>query len=171
MDMATIREEKPEDSEAIWRVNEEAFGQPNEAALVAALRDAGAVTLSLVAERQDESVGHILFSPVRIEAGGVTHQAVALGPMAVAPAHQRQGIGSQLVRAGLARLKQEGHRLVIVLGHPGFYPRFGFKPAAPHSIYYIHDLPPEVFMVCELAPGALEGVQGVVHYRPEFAGL
>ncbi len=178
--MINIRRELPEDKEAIWQVNEAAFGRPAEAALVDALRRRGVVTLSLVAERAGEVVGHILFSPVTItnEAGGVvtpalsaTAVAVALGPMAVSPTCQREGIGSQLVQTGIAMLRQAGHKILIVLGHPEFYPRFGFAPASRFGIRWEIEVPDEVFMALALQPGALAGVTGIVQYQPEFLGV
>lgn len=163
-----IRQERPEDIPLIWRVNAAAFGRAAEAELVDALREQGAALISLVAEEAGEIVGHILFSPVSIEADEGTQTAVALGPMGVLPAYQGRGIGSRLVTAGLEACRSAGHGVVIVLGHPGFYPRFGFVPAVRHGIRWERDVPDEVFMVAELLPGALEGVGGVVHYRPEF---
>ncbi|HRQ41638.1 MAG TPA: N-acetyltransferase [Chloroflexota bacterium] len=170
--MIKIRQELPEDMEAIWKVNEAAFGRPAEAGLVEALRRRGVVTLSLVAEWEGDVVGHILFSPVTItnESGGVV-TAVALGPMAVSPNCQRQGIGSQLVQTGLDMLRQAGHEMVIVLGHPDFYPRFGFAPASQSGIRWEVEVPDEVFMVMALQPGALEGVTGIVRYQPEFSAV
>jgi len=164
-----IRLEQPEDMVAIWQVNEAAFGRPGEADLIDALRQRGAVTLSLVAEQDGEVVGHILFSPVTITHDEVIVTAVGLGPMAVSPTHQRAGIGSQLVRTGLQMLRQAGHSVVIVLGHPTFYPRFGFMPASQFGIRWENEVPDEVFMVLALQPGALEGVSGIVRYQPEFS--
>ncbi len=94
--------------------------------------------------------------------------ALGLGPMAVAPAYQRQGIGSALARAGLAACSDQGFEIVIVLGHPGFYPRFGFRISEPFGIKWEHEVPAEVFMVAELVPEALQNVRGVVRYQPEF---
>lgn len=170
--MINIRQELPGDEEAIWQVNEAAFGRAAEADLVDALRRRNVITLSLVAEREGEIVGHILFTPVTItdEAGGVV-TAVALGPMAVSPACQREGIGSQLVQTGIAVLRQAGHEIVIVLGHPEFYPRFGFEPASRSGIRWEIEVPDEVFMALALQPGALVGVTGVVRYQPEFTGV
>jgi putative acetyltransferase len=91
--------------------------------------------------------------------------------MAVRPALQRRGIGSALVREGLARCRAAGHRIAVVLGHPEYYPRFGFSPGAPRGIRSTWEVPDDVFMVLELVPGALDGVAGIVHYRPEFAEL
>jgi putative acetyltransferase len=150
-------------------VNERAFGRPGEAALVDALR--GPDTISLVAARDDRIVGHILFSTVRIEGAAATLVASGLAPLAVLPEFQRQGIGSQLVRAGLAACRSAGHDVVVVLGHPEYYPRFGFVPADSKGVRCEYDVPREAFMVLELHPAALAGTRDVVRYRPEFAAV
>jgi putative acetyltransferase len=113
-------------------------------------------------------VGHILFSPVDIGAFGAAPSAMALAPMAVAPAHQRRGVGGDLVRAGLEACRRMGRRVVFVLGHPGYYPRFGFVPAAPHGLSCRWPVPPEAFMVTELEAGALDGARGLIRYDAAF---
>lgn len=168
--MIVIRREEPADAPAVSRVNEQAFGQPDEARLVDALRSAEAVTLSLVAEDDREIIGHILFSPVTIETAKGVFAGVGLAPMAVAPARQRSGVGSQLARVGLDLLRQEGHEVVVVVGHAEYYPRFGFRPGAPLGLRWEIDVPEDVFMVLELRPGALAERRGIVRYRREFAG-
>jgi putative acetyltransferase len=170
-DGVEIRDEASGDAEAIHRVNALAFGQPDEANLVDSLRAAGAALLSLVAVDAGRIVGHILFSPVSISSPAGDFAAVGLGPMAVLPDRQRLGIGSELVRRGLAALRNRGHGVVVVLGHPAYYPRFGFVRASTHKIRWEHDAPDEAFMVLELALGALAGRGGIVRYRSEFAGL
>jgi putative acetyltransferase len=165
------RHERPEDQRQVRLVNELAFGRPNEANLVAALRSAGAVTLSLVAVRQGEIFGHIMFSPVTVAAPPQGFAGVGLVPMAVLPNIQRQGVGSALVRAGLAELRRMGHEVVVVLGHPEYYPRFGFVRASTHGIRWEHKAREEAFMVLELTPGALAGRGGVVRYREEFLAV
>jgi putative acetyltransferase len=166
--MVIVRPETPEDQEAIRRVNEAAFGRPNEADLVDALRRSGHSVLSLVAVKGGEVAGSIVFSPVSIEGGSVCRDALALAPMAVAPALQRQGVGSLLVRRGLEKSRLAGYSLVVVVGHPGYYPRFGFVPAKPRGFTCQYDVPDEVFMVAELQPGSLRGAGGIVRYPPEF---
>src|SRR4051812_4691802 len=122
-----IRPERPTDHDAIREVNRLAFGGEDEARLVAALRDGGYVRVSLVAEEGGRVVGHVLFGDLPIVTAGGTFQALALtlAPLAVLPSHQRRGIGSLLVREGLRACREAGHRIVVVLGHPDFYPRFG----------------------------------------------
>ncbi len=163
-----IRPETPQDIAAIYQVNQLAFDRGNEARLVDSLRNSGAVTLSLVAQMDDEIVGHILFSPVTVLNSDGQWAAVALGPMAVLPAHQKQGVGSTLIRTGLKELLALGHNVVIVLGHPEYYPRFGFKPSKPLGIQWEINVPEEVFMVAELSKGALNGRTGIVRYHSAF---
>jgi putative acetyltransferase len=164
-----IRREQPEDRAEVRRVNQRAFAQPDEANLVDALRSADAVTLSLVAVDGGKVVGHILFSPVAVQSPQGDFSAIGLGPMAVLPESQKSGVGSQLVRVGLAELARLGHAVVIVLGHPDYYPRFGFVRASTCGIRWELEAPDEAFMVLELKPGALAGRGGIVRYRPEFA--
>jgi putative acetyltransferase len=166
-----IRAEAAEDRALVRRVNGLAFGREEEAALVERLHDAGAVVLSLVAVEAREIVGHILFSPVTIEAPSGSFEAVGLAPMAVLPDFQGRGIGSRLVGEGLGILERAGHDAVFVLGHPDYYPRFGFLRASRFGIRWETDCPDEAFMALELFAGALRNRRGVVRFRPEFAGL
>lgn len=167
----TIRSESATDWEAIARVNELAFARPNEARLVEGLRRSPHFIpeLSLVAALGDNVVGHILFTRVTVGRDENARAAISLAPMAVLPGHQRRGIGSALVRTGLEEARRLDHDVVIVVGHVDFYPRFGFVPASRAGIkapFRVHD---EAFMVCELRPGALEGMAGEVAYPPEFS--
>src|SRR5687768_10718155 len=124
--MTTIRAETAEDIPAVRRVNELAFRQPDEANLVDALRTTAHPHISLVAVRNRQVVGHIFFSPVTLETVDSAFSILGLAPMAVLPENQRQGVGSQLVREGLKECQRIGCDVVVVVGHPEFYPRFGF---------------------------------------------
>jgi putative acetyltransferase len=165
----TIQPETRADIPSVRLVNLAAFGQPEEADLVDRIRSRSAETLSLVATLEEVVVGHIFFSPVIIVGPEFTTQAIGLGPMAVLPDRQRQGIGSALVRHGLEALQEAGHRIVIVLGHREFYPRFGFRPALDYELHWEHEVDPAYFMALELQCGALAEVSGVVSYLPEFS--
>lgn len=161
-----IREREPADDEAIRRLNDGAFGSSLEAKIVEDLRKARLAAIELVAVEESEIVGHILFSALKVTFDEELIPTLALAPMAVLPGRQRHGIGSRLVRHGLALARQHEWWAVIVLGHPDYYPRFGFsaalaKPlAAPYS--------GEAFMALELVPGALSGAGGRVIYPPAF---
>jgi len=159
------------DAAAIRHVLEQAFGRAQEADLVNRLRECGVFTLSLVALDDDQIVGHILFTPVTIAGDVSSFEAVALGPMAVLPAHQRRGVGASLIHTSLEALQRSGREIVVVLGHPTYYPRFGFKPSRPYGIECEFKAPEAVFMLVELREGALAGRTGVVHYQPEFRGV
>jgi putative acetyltransferase len=163
-----IRLETPEDKASIRHVNEEAFGQKEEAGIIEKLRNRGVLTISLVAVQDDRTVGHIAFSPVKVESERSSFEAIALAPMAVLPAYQRKGIGSQLVRSGVKECQHLGHEIIVVLGHPNYYPRFGFVPAKPKGITCEFEVPDEAWMILELREGALAGRQGTVSFQPEF---
>ena len=165
----SIRPEAEFDRDSIFRVNHLAFGRVDEARLVDALRSGGFVSLSLMAETAGQIVGHILFSALMIEGRDGTIPALALAPLAVAPDFQRQGIGSALVCRGLDLCREQNHRIVMVVGDPPFYSRFGFTSPPPRRLCspYAGD----GFMVLELEQGALRGVTGAVQYPPPFADV
>ena len=162
-----IREERDCDSDLIAAVVEAAFEQPQEAVLVAALRAQDALTVSLVAERNDALVGHIAFSPITVEGNPHGLRCLGLAPLSVAPHQQGRGIGSRLIQEGLAAAA--GWELVFVLGDPGYYERFGFVVAQSHGLTCQYDAPVEAFRVIELRPGALAAVTGMARYHPAFA--
>ncbi len=166
-----IRPETAVDADAVSKIVTAAFGSPAEAKLVQNLQQQGVELISLVACLQDEVVGHILFSPVTAKNEDDEFTAVGLAPLAVAPAHQKKGIGSELCRAGLAACLQAKHHLVFVLGHANYYPRFGFVTSAPLGLRCQFDVSEEAFMVAELVPGALQNKRGVVYFHPLFSQI
>jgi len=163
-----IRPEKEADKGAIQAVNEAAFETPAESRLVDALREQTSPIVSFVAEVGGAIVGHIMFSPVVLRAHPEL-KLMGLGPMAVLPGHQLRGIGSELVRCGLEECKELGFKAVVVLGHPEYYPRFGFEPASNHGVSCQWDgVPDEAFMIMILHAKAMAGVSGPAKYRDEF---
>lgn len=163
-----IRPETPDDAAAVREVNTAAFETAAEADLVAELHRQDAVILSLVAEVEGRIVGHILFSPIQAEGAPASTRIAGLAPMAVVPEFQSRGIGSRLVAEGLSRCRELDYQAVVVLGHPEYYPRFGFVSANQYGITSEYDVPAEVFMAMELIPGGLQGVAGLVRYHPAF---
>ncbi len=167
--MITLRPEDDRDHAAVFDVVERAFGRADEARLVDRLRKVATPQISLVALENDTLVGHIFFSPVSVE--GRTADPLGLAPLAVAPEEQRVGIGSALIRRGLAECRALRRQLVFVLGHRDYYPRFGFKPASEFGFYYERDVPNPSFFALALEPGGLDGPRGQVSYLPEFERL
>lgn len=167
------RSEQPTDHAAIARVNRLAFDRDAEADLVARIRASEEFdpSLSLVALLSGEVVGHILLSPIDIETACGDAPALALAPMAVLPERQRQGIGSQLVQAGLNTARRAGHCIAIVVGHPNYYPRFGFVPASRFDLRARFAVPNEAFMAMELQPGSINPAGGRVRYPTTFDGV
>ncbi|MGH2761146.1 MAG: GNAT family N-acetyltransferase [Thermoleophilaceae bacterium] len=165
--MRDIRHEEPGDHDAIRRIHEQAFApSPVEARLVDALRDAGDLVLDLclVALEDGGPVGHIAFSRARLESG---HDVLALAPMAVLPERQRRGTGSALVREALGRAAEKDYPLVVVLGHAGYYPRFGFVPGDEHGVVDPFDAPRDAWMV-HLLPHHTPRARGLVTYPEAF---
>jgi putative acetyltransferase len=168
MVIATIRPERAADADAIRAVHRGAFLTEDEARLVDRLRANGHAAVSLVAEVDGSVVGHILFSPVSVVAPSACCPGLGLAPLAVLPAHQRRGVGSALIREGLAVCRREGCPFVVVLGHPGYYPRFGFRRASAVGLSNEYGAD-EAFLVLELQPDSLPAGGGLVRYGPEFA--
>ena len=165
-----IRPEEPGDEPAVRAVNVAAFETLAEADLVDALRAQARPLVSLVATEEGAITGHIMFSPVTLP-GHPALVLMGLAPMAVTPARQRAGIGSALVRAGLEACRRLPADAVVVLGHPAYYPRFGFVPGVRRGLGCEYDVPVEAFMVLELRPGALRGASGTIQYHRAFASL
>jgi putative acetyltransferase len=165
-----VRQETVADRPAVDEVVRLAFGRELEMTLTRALRAWNGYdpSLSLVAELDGRVVGHVSFTGITIEDDSATHGALCMAPVSVHPDVQNRAIGSRLVRAGLDVCRARGHRIVIVQGHPSYYPRFGFVPARPLGIEPPSPLPDPVWMVQELVAGALEDVRGTVRYPPPW---
>ncbi|MFB2772905.1 GNAT family N-acetyltransferase [Pelatocladus sp. BLCC-F211] len=148
----------------------EAFGQVKIAELVDIIRKSENFIpeLSLIAVENLEVLGHILFSQIIIETPNQTIPSLALAPLAVKPSHQRQGIGSRLVEAGLSKCREFDYPVVIVVGEPAYYQRFGFQTAGKFGLRSSLSFPDEVFMVLELKPAALTNIIGTVRYPAYF---
>jgi putative acetyltransferase len=167
--MIAIRLEQPKDIAAVRTINETSFGKPEEATIVDLLRNTCPDTVSLVAVEDDRVLGHIFFSPVFVSGGHGVAQGMGLAPMAVLPQRQRQGIGSMLVQAGINAMRERKCPFIIVLGHPEYYPRFGFVKASLHGLSCQWDgVPDEAFMVLILDEAAMASVSGTARYRDEF---
>lgn len=160
-----IRPERDGDADAIRAVHDRAFEGDTEGRIVDALRVNGAMLCSLVAEHDGVIVGHLAFSPATLQ----RLTGAGLGPMAVLPEHQRAGIGAALLEAGLAQLARTACPFVIVVGHPEYYPRFGFVPASRHGVRCEWEVPDAAVMIRIFDPAAMQDAVGVARYRPEFA--
>ena len=170
MSTINIRPETPADIPAIYAVNRVAFDGEAEPRLVDAIRlsENFIPELSLVAEADGQVVGHILFSRISIQTETGPIPALSLAPMAVLPEYQNRGLGSALVRHGLEQCRRLGNSIVIVLGHPGYYPRFGFSAALASALEGPYGDVGEAWMALELVPEALDGVRGRVVFPPAF---
>lgn len=168
--MVKIRPENEQDYSAVYDVNFRAFKQDIEPKLVEAIRKSinYIPELSLVAEFDNRIVGHLLFSVMHIENMGMEIPVLSLAPLAVLPEYQNQGIGSALIKYGIKECLKSDFKLIILVGHPTYYPRFGFVPAKPHGLWAPFEVPDEAFMVMELESGALKTLNGMIKYPPEF---
>lgn len=166
-----IRVEQPLDYQATSEIILQAFGQDNEVRLVEKIRESDRYipNLSLVAEINGVVVAHVLFSYIDL-VSEVTYKVLSLAPLAVRSPNQKQGIGSALVREGLARANAMGETIAIVLGHPQFYSRFGFEPSVRYGIESPFPVPNDFFMVKTLT-GYQNSHKGKVIYPPAFAGV
>lgn len=159
------------DIDRVWEINVAAFETSAEANLVNALRESCAPYISLVAEVAGELVGHILFTPVELAGDGSDLKLMGLAPMAVVPEYQNKGIGSQLVKEGLELCQKDGYDAVFVLGHPSYYPRFGFVPSIRYGIMSEYEVPSEAFMALKLKKNSLKGRSGVIKYNIAFESV
>jgi putative acetyltransferase len=162
-----VRLETAEDAPAIARVVEAAFGRPDEVRMVEAVRASSEYVpeLAFVAEDQGEVIGHAMLSYVGL--AGSDRQLLELAPLAVAPERQREGIGSTLTRASLAAAELRGEPLVLVLGHPGYYVRFGFRRSDELGIEPPQPAWHAAFMVVPLAAYD-PSIRGRVVFPPSF---
>ncbi len=168
---------KPENQENILEIEKvviAAFGGSAEAKLIKTIGKSSNFIpeLSLVAVEKEKILGHILFSPIVIENETKSTiskiSALALAPLAVIPARQKQVIGSELVRLGLTKCRDLNYNIVVVIGHPEYYPRFGFQTAKKFGIAAPFPVPDEAFMLLELQPDVLMGISGIVKYPAYF---
>jgi len=168
-----IEEEKPEDIPGIRNVNIKAFKTIDEANVVDVLRVSCPIFVSLVAKRKKAVIGHILFTPAQIiTPENETITGMGLAPLAILPKFQGYGIGSALCRRGLKEMAEAGYPFVIVLGHPGFYTRFGFTHAKQHGIACEYqDVPDDAFMIQLNDVGFMKDIVGKAFYRPEFSEI
>ncbi|MFQ5770899.1 MAG: GNAT family N-acetyltransferase [bacterium] len=166
-----IRKEQNTDIKEVWQINSEAFETDAEANLVDSLRNAGIPYISLVAEEEGKIVGHIMFTPVELTGHEESLKIIGLAPVAVAKRVQNKGIGSELVKAGLEQCNKQGYEAVVVLGHPEYYPRFGFIPSVRYGIKSEYEVPDEAFMVLELQKGALKNKTGTIKYHAAFSNV
>ncbi|NNE05884.1 MAG: N-acetyltransferase [Xanthomonadales bacterium] len=165
-----IRAERESDRSGVYALNASAFETGSEAKLVDSLRVQLPQAISMVAELSHQIVGHIMFTRVALS----NHPGafvMGLAPMAVAQPLQRKGIGSALVNQGLAACRAAGAGAAVVLGHPEYYPRFGFRPASSFRLGCEYDVPDEVFMAIELEPAYLSEKEGLVSYHELFTGV
>ena len=165
--MTLVRPENPGDVSAIRDVYANSFASDAEARLVELLRNAGHLTLSLVAEIDGRVVGHVAFSPVSAESGT---PGVGLAPVAVLSAYRRRGIAGELVARGLETCASLGFGWAVVLGNPEYYLRFGFRAAEEFGLVDEYG-GGRAFMAIELVAGSLSVGAGLVRYGSEFASL
>lgn len=164
-----IRKETTNDITKIHQIYSTAFETNAEADLVDRLRDSGVPIISLVAEVDGKLLGHILFTPMIMDNFDI--KIAGLAPMAVLPDYQNKGIGSALIKIGLEYCAKENYAAVAVLGHPNYYPKFGFVPSTRFDIISEYDVPKEVFMIKELKRDSLSRISGIVKYHEEFSKL
>ena len=167
--MVTIRQEQKNDYRKTEEVVKEAFlleefSDKTEHELVKRIRECDAFV-----PVDEDIVGHIMLSKITIEQDGTSVESLALAPVSVARGHQKKGIGGKLITAALEKAKELGYGSVVVLGHPEYYPKFGFKKASEWNVKAPFEVPEEVFMAMELRENALQGVEGVVQYSSAFA--
>jgi len=166
-----IREEQLSDIEKVYEINSDAFGRDNEPNLVNALRARLSSYISLVADDNANVIGHIMFTPVELSGSEDKLKIMGLAPLAVLSNYQSKGVGSKLVQEGIERCKSQGYDAIVVLGHPNYYPKFGFIPSVSYGIKSEYEVSDEKFMVLELVLDSLKGSGGVIKYHDAFSSL
>ncbi|NJJ39114.1 GNAT family N-acetyltransferase [Paenibacillus apii] len=167
-----IRTESAADFEEVYNLNFLAFGnREDESKLIERIRKSEGFIpdLSIVAEIDMQIVGHLLLSKAIVEDEGNRHEVIVLAPIAVNPNYQKQGIGSQLIYEGFNRCIALGFNIILLIGHPSYYPKFGFKAARNYGLELKQfNVPDDVFMVCELKEGELQNIKGELKYPESF---
>jgi len=165
-----IRQESAADSAEVLEVVRLAFGRSVESQLVEKFRQNTNYVpeLSLVAEYDGHVIGHILFFPIEVKVDGKVLQTLVLAPLSVHPSYQRRSVGGELVKAGLAIVKRRGYPSVLVVGHPNYYPRFGFRRASEWGFQMKEADPPEAFMAIEFIEGGLKRCRESFYFPMEL---
>lgn len=167
-----IRTETISDYKYVYNLNFAAFeNRDDEAKLVERIRftEGFIRELSLVADVQGEIMGHILLSKAKVIQSNNEKEVIVLAPIAVKPDFQKKGIGRKLIEESLGRAKDLGYGLVLLIGHPTYYSKFGFQPARNYGLELTqYKVPDDVFMVCELIDGELESTNGELIYPSAF---
>ena len=172
----TIRPERPEDYREVEALTREAFWgvfHPtcDEHYLVHKLRSSRdfVPALDMVAESEGRIVGHILYTKACVtDAAGLDHEVLTFGPLSVLPAYWKRGIGTALMRATIEQAGKLGFRGIVIVGHPDYYCRVGFRPAGAFGIVTEQGNAHDAFMALPLFPGALDGIAGVYRESPDF---
>jgi len=169
-----IRTEEVKDYPEVYTLNYEAFGgRDDESKLIEKIRQSKFFVpeLSLVAELEGKIVGNIVLSKASVVGEQEVHEVIVLAPIAVKPGLQKKGIGGELIQEGLRRCRNLGYSLVLLIGHPEYYPRYGFQSARQYQLELRQfEVPDHVFMVRELVEGALMNIRGELKYPDAFLG-
>lgn len=170
-----LRQENPADYEQVFKLTELAFANMpfadhDEQFLVERLRKSEFFIpgLSLVAESDGKIIGHILLTRLKIQGTETEFESLSLAPVSVLPEFQKQGIGGMLIRKAHQVATNLGYKSVILVGHPEYYPRFGYKKASEFGLKFPFQAPDDACMAIELVDNGLEGITGMVVYSPEY---
>ena len=163
----SIRYEKLEDQELVYRLIDECFESDDEEKLVRLLHTDNQSLISLVAEIDSEIIGQIILSKMTAEDDSSLN-IYGLAPMCVSPKYQNQGIGTKLIERAIQEAKVSNIDAIFVLGHPSYYPKFGFKPTHSYQIKCEYDVPTDVFMVLDISNKLVKLENQTVYYAEEF---